>query len=249
MQFIHRYAFFVAIALIIGAAGADYQENQSELKVVGEEYAPYSYLEDGKAVGISVDLIEALTADSKYPVNRSEITLLPWEEAYHATMNGSNTLLLAVYRTPERETDLQWAGPFANDSSAVFIGNDSTITIPSTADLKKIRVGVVSGDARYRMLTGYGVPEDTIVTAENVTALIPMLQEGRIDAIFYGEQAGKWAIRKATGNETTLQVALRVGENQVWFGLSPDTPAEIVDSLQASLDKKQGSGAVNSTGE
>ena len=239
MAMIRIVEILVLFLLIIGITYAEDLKNQSELTVIGENYPPFSFLADGKVTGSSVDLIEEISADAGIPVNRSDISLYPWAEVYNMTVNGSSTLLLAVYRTPDRESDLQWVGPVANDSSAVFVGSEAGISITTTDSLKTLKVGVVSGDAHYGMLTGYGVSENNIITAENVSSLIPMVQNGSIDALFYGEQAGKSAIKEVTGEEGTLPVAYRVDEQEVWFGLSPDTPVEIIEKLQASLDKKQ----------
>ncbi len=220
-----------------GCCAAD-SKNQTNLTIVGEEYAPFSYYAENEVTGQSVDLIEKITADAGIAFNRTDISLLPWDEAYNATVNGSNTLLLGAYRTPSREYALQWVGPIAKDSSALFVSQDLKDTITNVSDLKKYRIGVKTGDAHYDMLTEYGVPVNNIITDENVSELREKVQEGSLDGFFYGEQAGKYIIAQDTGSEETLPIALIVDEQDVWFGLSPDTPAEVVRSLQDSLEKR-----------
>lgn len=242
---------FLTILLLFMIAGsfatAEVMKNASELTIVGEEYAPFSYLSEGALAGSSVDLIKEIADDAAIPLNKSGITLYPWEEAYNTTVNGSNTILLAVYRTPEREALMRWVGPIATDSSAVFVNNNTTLVINSSEDLKNLKIGVVSGDAHEGMLKGYGVGTENITTAHNVSALIPLIQDGSIDAIFHGEMAGLWAIREVTRDADSLPVAIRINEQKVWFGLSPDTPSERVNALQASLEKTQASQAINIT--
>lgn len=247
MFLIRLVMFFLLCIFLAGGCSAVEIKNQSSLTIVGEEYAPFSYYSDGVATGLSVNLIEKLSTDTGIPVNRSSISLLPWSEAYNATVNGSNTLLLEIYRLPDRENDLQWVGPIAVDSSALFVRSDLKAAITNLSDMKGFNVGVVRGDAHFDMLRGYGIAPEDIVTAPNATTLVTEVQDGTIDGFFYGEQAGKYAISEVTGTNETLPVALRVDEQKVWFGLSKDTPSEIVSLLQKSLDKKKNNFAENTT--
>ncbi len=240
-------SLLLLFSIVVSFTTAEEMKNGSELYVVGEEYAPYSYLSEGAVVGSSVDLIKEIAADAAIPLNETGIALFSWEEAYNTTVNGSNTLLLAVYRTPERETLMKWVGPITTDSSAVFVKNNSSLVINSSKDLKNLKVGVVSGDAHEGILKGYGVGTENITTAQNVSALIPLAEDGTIDAIFHGEKAGLLAIREFTGDADSLPVAIRLDEQKVWFGLSPDIPSEIVDALQASLEKSKAYQATNIT--
>ncbi len=217
---------------------AENPTDDSGLTVVGEEYAPFSYLVDGKASGQAVDLIEKISADTGTKINQGSITLLPWDKAYNTTKAGPRTLLLALYRTPERENDLKWLGPYANDSSAFFVNSASNIKLTSPDDLKDLKVGVVSGDAHYGMLTKYGIPEPSIVTADDISSLIQMVENGSIDAFFHGERAGQWAIADMKIDQKTISIALRVDEQQVWFGMSQDTSEETVAVLQKALDMR-----------
>jgi polar amino acid transport system substrate-binding protein len=235
--------FYIALILLVfsllpAITTVAEMPNETALTVVGEEYAPFSYISNGTVSGQAVDLIENLSAEIGLPVRRADMTLLPWDDAYNATKNGKNTLLLAVYRTPERESDLQWVGPYADDSSAFFVSSASNIKITTPEDLKDLKVGVVSGDAHYRMLIGYSIPETNIAITDNLSTLVQLVENNSIDALFSGEQAGKWVIKESGRNQNLLPVALRVNEQQVWFGLSPETPKATVTALQAALAQR-----------
>jgi len=235
---IHILLILFMVSITSGMTTAENVTDDSGLTVVGEEYAPFSYLADGKPLGQAVDLIEKISSDAGIKINQGSIALLPWDKAYNATKTGHKTLLLALYRTPEREDKFRWVGPYTNDSSAFFVNSASNIKITSPGDLKSLKVGVVSGDAHYGMLTKYGIPESSIVTADNISSLIRMVESGSIDAFFHGERAGQWAIAEMNIDPKTMPIALRVEEQQVWFGLSQDTPEETVAALQKALDKR-----------
>jgi len=235
---IHILLFLGILCITAGMTSAENITGDSGITVVGEEYAPFSYLADGRACGQAVDLIENISVEAGVQIDQGAITLLPWDKAYNATKTGPKTLLLALYRTPARENDFRWVGPYANDSSAFFVNSASNIKITTPQDLKDLKVGIVSGDAHYGMLTKYGIPEPNIVTADNVSSLIRMVENGSIDAFFHGERAGQRAIAEMNIDPKAMPVAFRVNDEQVWFGLSPDTPEEIVVALQKALDKR-----------
>ena len=235
---LHILLILIILSTAIGMTTAENTSADSGLTVVGEVYAPFSYLADGKPTGQAVDLIENISADAGIKINQGSITLLPWSEAYNATKTGPNTILLALYRTPERENDLKWLGPYSNDSSAFFVNSASNIKVTTPMDLKDLKVGVISGDAHYGMLMKYGIPEHSIVTADNLTELIQMTENGSIDAFFHGERAAQWAIAEMNIDPKTMPVALRMDEEKVWFGLSQDISEETVAILQKALDKR-----------
>jgi polar amino acid transport system substrate-binding protein len=220
------------LSLVSGAC-AQGTLDDLKLTVVGEEYAPYSFLLDGIPAGLSVDIVENMTLQAGIPFSRSDIILQTWEEALDATISGENTLLLAVYRTPEREDQMQFIGPVATESSAVFVNSGFNQTISSTQDLLNLKIGVISGDAHETLLAGYGIIPEHITTAPNLSALISLVQDGSVDAIFHGEQAVNHVLSGSINDPLTI--AFRTDEESVWFGLSPDIPEETVLLLQSSL--------------
>jgi polar amino acid transport system substrate-binding protein len=228
----------VLLAMVAGFTTAEENSQEFQLMVIGEEYAPYSYLLDNEPAGLSVDLVEKITTDLGIPFQRNEVTLHSWQEVFDATVKGNRTLLLAVYRTPDREDLMQWVGPIATDSSAFFVKSGSDKKIDTVEDIKTLKISVIAGDAHESLLADYGVTADNIVTAANLEALIALVGHDDVDALFHGEQAVTWKM-KELDLKNPLEVAFRLDEQNVWFGLSTDVPETTIDSLQASLNSIQ----------
>ena len=118
-----RILIICTVALIIislaGTISADISI-KPRLNVVAEDYYPLSYFDSGKVSGTLVDLIESITYTAGMPVSRNEIRIIPWNQAYITAQQIPDTLLLGIYRTPDRENLFRWIGPVAVDPSVFF---------------------------------------------------------------------------------------------------------------------------------
>ena len=86
---------------------------KTTIKVVTETYPPYQFLnENGKLVGCSVDLVNALFKLTKDDLN---IQIMPWARAYITALNTKNTLIFSMVRNHIREDKFIWIGTIMED--------------------------------------------------------------------------------------------------------------------------------------
>ena len=114
---------------------------------ITEPFPPFSYQEDGKLQGISVDLLEKMLVHMNMTLNRSEIKLLPWDQGYQMALRDNNTIIFSTGRIPERETLFKWAGPISSIKVVLFALNEKRIKINSPGDLRALKIGVVKDSA------------------------------------------------------------------------------------------------------
>jgi polar amino acid transport system substrate-binding protein len=208
-----------------------------KLNVVAEEYYPLSYLDNGKVSGSLVDLVISISYTAGMPVTRSDIQILPWSQAYVAAEQIPDTLLLGIYRTPDRENLFRWIGPVETDPSVFFVKPGSTVPLKTITDIKKLKIGVIAGDAHYEMLRLYGIQPAQIITTSDGGDLIRMVLNGDIDTFYYGERAGRALAHKVTGSPDAIKTALKFGESEIWFAMSRTTADSTVTILQDILNK------------
>ena len=72
---------------------------------------PFNYVENGTLQGLSIDLLEAITAKMGDKVSGDQVRLVPWSEGYQAALTGNHTVIFAIARQPGREKSFRWAGP------------------------------------------------------------------------------------------------------------------------------------------
>ena len=105
----------VLLSLLIPSATAANQATSAKDPVyITEQFPPFSYQEDGKLQGISVDLLEKMLGHMNMTLNRDEIKLLPWDQGYQMALQDNNAVIFSTGRIPEREALFEWAGPISS---------------------------------------------------------------------------------------------------------------------------------------
>ncbi len=112
---------------------------------------------DDKLQGISIDLLEKAWEKMGLNLSSNVIKLLPWTEGYQRTLDEKNTVLFSTARLPQREQLFKWAGPIGPIRNVLLARKDKNISIATTEDLKKFRIGAINEDSAVQMLLDKGV--------------------------------------------------------------------------------------------
>ena len=208
----------------------------SSLTYYTEDMPPFNYVENGTLQGLSIDLLEAITAKMGDKVSRDQVRLVPWSEGYQAALTGNRTVIFAIARNPGRETSFKWAGPISSVREVLFALPDRGITVRSLSDLKGYRIGAVADDLAVQQLREAGVSEDQLVIANNATVLISELERGEIDLWAYPEPAGRYFTEQVTGNYYRFSVVYSFPAIDIYYAFSRDVPDSTVQSFQQALD-------------
>ncbi len=122
----------VLLSLLIPSAVATNQAASAKnLAYITEQFPPFSYQEDGKLQGISVDLLDKMLGHMNMTLNRSEIKLLPWDQGYQKALQDNSTVIFSTGRIPEREALFKWVGPISSIKVVLFALNEKHIKINS----------------------------------------------------------------------------------------------------------------------
>jgi hypothetical protein len=71
-----------------------------DIMIVTEEFPPYNYSDNGRAQGLSSEVVQAVLAQAGLT---AEFLFLPWARAYLTAQNTKNTLIFSIGQIPERE--------------------------------------------------------------------------------------------------------------------------------------------------
>lgn len=188
----------ILLSLLIPSATAANQPAPAKDPVyITEQFPPFSYQEDGKLQGISVDLLEKMLEHMNTTLNRSEIKLLPWDQGYQMALADNNSVIFSTGRIPEREALFKWVGPISSIKVVLFALNEKHIKINSPEDLKALKIGVVKDSAEGPVVIKAGANPGNLVERNNTTQVIDMLKAGTIDAWAYPDLVGVWLADKA----------------------------------------------------
>lgn len=119
------------------------------IKIVGEEFVPYKYVEGNEVKGIDADIARYLLDQLgvKY-----EIKIQPWERTWSALTTGDADIGLAVSDKLDRAQYVYFSENSVWVSHFVFFTNEQTkkkYNIQSFEDIKKynLKVGIINGNS------------------------------------------------------------------------------------------------------
>ena len=132
------------------ATGAS-QSDSKRLLVIGEEFAPYEFVQDGKVVGIDIDICNHIFAKLGYDV---EYRIMPWKRAWYYVEKGLADVILTTSRKTAREPFVwypqedMWQGDF------VFFYKKGRFK-PEHLDLnyakaQGLSVGIIQGNSYHK---------------------------------------------------------------------------------------------------
>jgi polar amino acid transport system substrate-binding protein len=210
----------------------------AQLQYLTEEWAPYNYQENGLATGISVDILETVFRDIGVNRSRKDIRIVPLAEGFQEAQKGG-TVLFSIVRTPEREPLYKWAGPFTRGSFVVYAPINRNISIATSEDLKRYRIGAVEGTVENTLLIEQGVNASEIVKGSTPEDLLRMLEDGRIDLWATGDLAGRHQMLQTASDPHAYEIVYTLSQNDFYFLFSKDTPDMLVSAFSQALQNVQ----------
>lgn len=230
---------FVLLSLLIpSATAADLAAPAKDPVYITEQFPPFSYQEDGKLQGISVDLLEKMLGHMNTTLNRSEIKLLPWDQGYQVALQDNNTVIFSAGRIPEREASFKWVGPISSIKVVLFALNEKHIKINSPGDLRALKIGVVKDSAEGPLVIKAGANQSNLVERNNTTELIDMLKAGTIDAWAYPDLVGVWLADKSGLNASEYEVVYQLTKDSpLYYAFNKNTSDSTIKVFQEALNQ------------
>ncbi|WP_168188258.1 ABC transporter substrate-binding protein [Hahella sp. CCB-MM4] len=206
-----------------------------------EEFPPFNYTENGRIVGASTEIVEAIMRSSGYEYH---LESHPWARAYELAKSGKNTLIYSIGRTPKREEDFKWIGILVPSVHSVFaLKERSDIVINSLNDLSHYTIGTTINDVRESYLVSRGFDVRSLQRIGGESAYIMnylKLMKGRIDLWPMPDAVMSYIVRK-TGDdpETVVRKVYELSEisrGGYYLAAGRATSEDVVVRLQASLE-------------
>jgi len=205
------------------------------LNYLTEEWAPFNYREN-EVTGISVEILEAVFRHLGVNRSREEVRIVPLAEGFEAARNETGTVLFSIVRTPEREPQFKWAGPFTRAGFVLFAPRSRNITISAPEDLNRYRIGAVQDSIENDLLISQGVSRSDLVSGKTPADLLQMLEEGSIDLWATGDLAGRHQMKQTAKDPDGYEVVYSLSENDFYFIFSRDVPDTLVRAFQHALE-------------
>jgi len=217
---------------------------QSELRLLAAELPPYTYQvpsvsvseQPGPGRGVIHALVEELARRAGHS---GRIEYMPWYRAQDIAQSEPNVGILALTRTPERESRYRWLLRLLSDD-LVLVGSPGV----DVSDLAKVRerpVGVLQRSGAEALLRGLGFARLSPQPEEWMNA--KGLKERRIDAWVAPRLMVIHAVREVRGNLDALQFGQIVRPSDLYLAASRDLSDEQARRWQAAFESMRADGS------
>jgi polar amino acid transport system substrate-binding protein len=230
------------MALLMGFALTAQAQAQAQKTVVinAGNIAPLSYLDQGKASGLAVEI---LNASAKAGKHRFEFSVKPWARAQldTQTSTATATAIVPMSRTAERESKYIWIAELF-EQHLIVVTTGTTPAPTSMAEFKNLNVGVLRGGLPEAILKAAGVKID-LANDELLNA--KKLKLGRIDAWVVSEFVAPLRWREAGGKAKDLHMGMRVGDpTKIFLAGGPQFSESDAQAIRGEIEKLRTDGTI-----
>ena len=155
-----------------------------------QAFAPFSFVENGKAKGFELDILQAALASSGY-----KLDLKPgnWDQIQKDLEQGKAQVSSGAAKTPERMQKYLYAvSPTCKVNVRIFTGNKSPIR--TITDLPGKRVATQRGSLYHNLIKN--IKNINLVLLDTEPQALQALVDGKADAAVIAEKTGRYYINK-----------------------------------------------------
>jgi polar amino acid transport system substrate-binding protein len=211
-----------------------------DLIILTENLPPLNYLDNGKLVGPSVEIVQEI---QKRLGSNEPIQVLPWARAYKMALEEENVVLFGTTQTQARHKLFKWVGPLATKRDILVGLKGTKLKISSLEDAKKVsRIGTLRDDTRENFLRSLGFTNLDPVSNEQKNAKKLIL--GRIDLWTYKKPGLKTVCELAGVDYNALEEVLHLRTIDVSIAFSKQTSDAVVAQWQKAFDEMTQDGTI-----
>ncbi|MDQ2179783.1 ATP-binding protein [Marinifilum sp. D714] len=219
------------------------EEHPSISIAVSSVFPPFQYTdEEGKSVGISIDILSLL--ETKLDYKFKKVIYPTWKDILQAGINKDVDIILEIQETPYRRKHFFFTEPFISIPHVIFMRNDAPENV-KIEELENIDVGVVDNYAIQEHLEVM-YPEINLVPFKSDLECLLKLSAKKINVVITQQGYGIHVIH----NQLIPNVKI-VGnanyDNKLGFAIRNDQPmlARIISKGLAEISPKEQSQIYN----
>ena len=156
--------------------------------LANDNLPPMIYMQDGKLIGIIVDLGEALKKQMKQPVR---LDYMGWAEAQQQVLEGKADALLHINSSEERKKRFDFSEPIIESEFSIYI-NHTSKDIYRPDGLRGLKVGVQNRGLAFNVLRKN--PLISLVAFADMLDGFHSLKKNELDAVVMDRHVGSYLL-------------------------------------------------------
>ena len=216
---------FACLLLLPAASPA--AADHDRLRLLTEEYPPFSFSRDGVIAGAAVDQVSTLMARAGLDY---DLEIMPWARAYALTLRAPRTCIFTTAHSRERDLQFAWVEPLVVSTMVAIGRRGSGLTPRKLDDLRGLKLGTQLADHAEGFLRERGFQD--LDLAPDITLTLKKLETGRIDVAFTTVSA----LRSLTEQGHAIEPLLMLPAQIYGIACHRSTPPALIDAMQTALD-------------
>lgn len=235
----------IGLVLAVCVLAAPLAARNQSYTILTEEWAPYNYMEQGRLMGFSVEIVQAILRDLRLD---SRIRMLPGMRASRRLNTEPRTMFITMLRTPDREREYKWIGPLGDGAIYFYKKKGNPLSVSSLDEAKEVRMVACRNAGLVRNLLREKGFSNLDTTAPNGESVYRKLLADRCDLGISDAPLGVKRLLREWGlpTDTLVQIPLKIVEAPLYIACSPDIPDAEIAAWQDALDKLKASGVYGS---
>lgn len=225
---------FLLFLSLFSAHSTLFAEELDDYVYMTESYPPWNYVEEGRVVGISPELLRHMWR--VLDIDEQPIEILPWARGYKKVKEQQKHVLMTMVRTKGRESLFRWVGPISSTRYALIARKNSGVDIHNLEQAKSLKVAVIRDDATEQMLLDENFPLENLFRVNNIESAIGMLSRQHVDALVYDERSFFQPPLHHQHNIKNFRVLMLLKEEHDYFAFHRDTPDSVIRRFQGALE-------------
>ncbi len=158
------------------------------------EWEPIMSQSGDKIIGVGPELVEIIFSELGVEVN-SEFTGA-WDIVQNKARTGEVDVLVAAYKTAEREAYMDYSDAYVKDPIAVFVNNKNKFEYAQWKDLINKKGVATTGDSYGQEFDSYIENKLNVARVEDTAKAFEMLTSNQADYFLYALYSGNSELKK-----------------------------------------------------
>lgn len=198
------------------------------LKMLTEEYPPFSYREGDTLKGISVDQVKRIMDGAGIDYS---MEMQPWARAFSMAESTPDTCVFTTGMLPDRMPRFKWVQPLVLDLMILVRKAGNTVAPTTIEEAKRYTIGVHKDDSAEIFAKQQGFPR--LDSTSSLDLSVRKLLSDRIDLMIMA----RTTFESLRQQGQPIEAALNLEGTRAGIACNRDLPDVTIGRMQAELDK------------
>lgn len=248
MKFRFVYLLFAFCMFTFMSCSDDNSANTTEKEYVASghpEWAPIMFKSGDKIDGAGAALVSKIFNELGVKINVQYQG--HWDEVQTKAKDGSVDVIVAAYKTTEREAYMDYSIAYTNDPVAIFVKKGNAFPFESWTELISKKGVVTIGDSYGNAFDTFVKESLNVVEVSEVDSAFAKIIDGSADYFVYALYSGQNAIKNSNISNEVESLANYVSSEDFYITISKKSPlVKYLEQVNALITKYKGDGTIDS---